>query len=745
VRVAGEFVNGWQPRLAFAFPAMRSAAEIGFRLRQEARNLKLWTRPPELPERSLRQALQAVLPLPAPAAAHRLLAGTRYGENLPELAGRIAAGELPAFDTWIQPGGPIRWRKDYRHGQETAAVYLRRVPYLDFPRAGDHKWVWEINRHQHLVTLAQAWAIDPQPVYSRTIETQLESWLEQNPPLAGINWTSALEVAFRALSWVWIWHWAGAALSAPLAGRLLTALYRHGLYLEANLSVYFSPNTHLLGEALALDTLGRLFPSFPGAARWQETGSRELALALERQVAADGSHFEQSSYYHVYALDMFLLHRVIAGPGTVAAEEKLARMAEFLTVLLGDEGRIPLLGDDDGGRLFSPFGARDTFGRGTLAVYGVLAGGPAPAGISAREASAEMAVWWLGERAEQWLTTARIRPPRQSRLFANAGLAAAESPGTQILADAGPMGPGSAGHSHADALQVLIRRGGRELLIDPGTATYIADPVRRNRFRGTAAHNTVTVGTPPADGGAYPLWGTYRLADARGSVTLSESMRPVPSHDREGVFSARTSENVKRPADGRGQDQATQAGPFRWIDPPEVRLRNWKAGADEDVWDAECRYRNVRHRRLFLWDKTAPRLWIADHVEWDEPGQILPLTQHWQLGEEPDGVTGSTIFCAGARLALEPGGELTIERTERSLVLGQQQASWTAVMRWQSASPARRVTLVDWRPEAGAVRLTAVWDRDSVVIQAQDNPDSPHSGTPLHGILKLSREAEQRK
>jgi hypothetical protein len=667
---------------------MRSAAEIGFRLRQEARNLSLWMRPPALPEESLRQSVQAVFPLPTPATVCRLLAGTQFAADLSARAQRIAGGELPAFDTWIQPGGPIRWRKDYRHGQETAALYFRRVPYLDFSAAGDHKWVWEINRHQHLATLAQAWAIDPQPVYARTIETQLESWLEQNPPLSGINWTSALEVAFRALSWVWIWHWAGAALPAPLAARLLTALYHHGLYLEANLSIYFSPNTHLLGEALALDTLGRLFPSFPEAARWKDTGSRELAMALERQVAADGSHFEQSSYYHIYALDMFLLHRVMAGPGTAAEEEKLARMADFLMALLGDEGRIPLLGDDDGGRLFSPFGARDTFGRGTLAVYGVLAGGPAPAGVSAREAAAEMAVWWLGERVEPWLATARNGPPRHSRLFANTGLAIAEAPGTQILADGGPMGPGSAGHSHADALQILIRRGGRDLLIDPGTATYMADPVRRDRFRGTAVHNTVTVG---------------------------------------------------------GQDQATQMGPFRWASPPEVHLRNWNAGENEDVWDAECRYRNVRHRRLFLWDKTTPKLWIADHVEWDEPGQLLPLAQHWQLGEEPDAVTGSTIFCAGARLALETGGKLTIERTERSLVYGQQQASWTAVMHWQSASPARRVTLVDWRPDAGTVQLTAVWDRDAVTIQAQENSDSRHAGATMHGILKLSREAEHRK
>ena len=59
-----------------------------------------------------------------------------------------------------------------------------------------------------------------------------------------------------------------------LRARFLTALNRHGRYLELNLSVYFSPNTHLLGEAVALHALGVLFPSFPRAARWAETGGR---------------------------------------------------------------------------------------------------------------------------------------------------------------------------------------------------------------------------------------------------------------------------------------------------------------------------------------------------------------------------------------------------------------------------------------------------------------------------------------
>jgi uncharacterized heparinase superfamily protein len=119
--------------------------------------------------------------------------------------------------------------------------------------------------------------------------------------MRGINWASALEVAFRAISWLWIYHIAGADLESGFRARFLSALCRHGAYLEANLSVYFSPNTHLLGEAVALHALGLLFPSFPRAGDWARQGSQIVAEQMEAQVREDGSHFEQSSYYHLYA------------------------------------------------------------------------------------------------------------------------------------------------------------------------------------------------------------------------------------------------------------------------------------------------------------------------------------------------------------------------------------------------------------------------------------------------------------
>jgi hypothetical protein len=45
----------------------------------------------------------------------------------------------------------------------------------------------------------------------------------------------------------------------------------------------------------------------------------------DRQVRADGSHCEQSSYYHVYGLDFFILYRLLLGAES-ARDEELRRI-----------------------------------------------------------------------------------------------------------------------------------------------------------------------------------------------------------------------------------------------------------------------------------------------------------------------------------------------------------------------------------------------------------------------------------
>ena len=541
---------------------MRSPKEIRFRAAQETGNLWMLARPPVLPPGGQPTAW----PLADPARVAAGLRGTPYAAQVLTVAEGLLKHRFPLLGLTIETGPDIDWRRDYANGVSTGTSYFRLVPYLDFARVGDHKVVWELNRHQHLPLLAQAFLLSGRREFLDEAFHQLESWMDGNPFLRGINWASALEAAFRGLSWAWLWMFAGMEMPEALRHRFLTALYRHGRFIERNLSVYFAPNTHLLGEAVALHALGTLFPGLPHARRWAEVGGRMVEEQMEAQVRPDGSHFEQSAYYHLYALDLFLLHQLLGRP-PAEYTARLERMADYLHALIGPSGLLPLLGDDDGGRLFHPYGERERFGNATLATCAAFF--RRPEWLLPDSDFDSQAAWWLGDRVDEF----RGLPPGAfcgSTLFRDAGVAIMASADVHIVLKAGPFGAGAAGHSHSDALSLVARAGAREILIDPGTYTYVADPGERNRFRGSMAHNTVRI-------------------------------------------------------DGR--DQAVPAGPFRWREKPDVSRAAWSVSPDRDYLDASCAYAGFTHRRRALFLKREQALLLLDSV--DGPAGEHLLEQFW--------------------------------------------------------------------------------------------------------------------
>jgi len=548
---------------------LRSWNEIRFRLRQELVNIWFVAFPPRLPAPALETNPADFSALPDPVNVAHRLKNTPFASDCLQIAEELLKHRFPLLGITLETGEDIRWRRDYVSGIETGTLYFRRIPYLDAAGAGDHKIVWEINRHQHLVLLAQAHLFSGRDEFLREIVRQLESWLVQNPFQRGMNWASALEVAFRALSWIWVYRLVGDRLDEPFRRRLLEGLYRHGRHLEVNLSYYFSPNTHLLGEAVALHALGSLFPSFPHARRWEEIGARVARKELDRQVLADGCHFERSTYYHVYALDMFLFHTRLLGGLDDVYRGKLALMATFLDHVLGASGVLPYLGDDDGGRFFHPYGPRNQFGLATLATCGRLLA--RPEWIRNERDLEPQAAWWLEPPSETFAPLLR-NPPPGSTQFDSSGLVVMAAGGVQLIADTGPFGPGNAGHSHAGALSLILRQDEEQILIDPGAYTY-ADLTWRDLFRGTAAHNTVRI----------------------------DSL-----------------------------NQAIPAGPFAWQSKPEVEVLGWESSPSRDVLTAVCRYANVQHRRTIVFSKTDLWVVVLDRLE-GGPGEHR-IEQFWHFG-----------------------------------------------------------------------------------------------------------------
>ncbi len=339
-------------------------------------------------------------------------------------------------------GRDIDWHLDAVHGKRAPLKPWYKIHFLDFNEVGDHKVIWELNRHQHLVTLAKAWALTADDKYVEELARQFYSWRTANPYPMGINWGSSLEVAFRSLSWLWVRNLVarGPALPKSFDRDLLEGLSRNGRYIERYLSTYFSPNTQLIGEAVALFFIGTLCPQVPAASRWRQKGLAIVLHEAARQVRSDGVYFEQSLYYHVYALDFFLHARVLALRNEIEVPENfdvvLEKMLEVVRVLCAD-GSPEGFGDDDGGRLFSPRRNRAEHMSDPLAVGAALF-----KGTDLRESATitEEAIWLFGDAAVSQITIDTQPPTSAPVAFRDGGLYGMASAGRQMLIDAGPQG-----------------------------------------------------------------------------------------------------------------------------------------------------------------------------------------------------------------------------------------------------------------------------------------------------------------
>jgi uncharacterized heparinase superfamily protein len=461
-------------------------------------------------------------------------------------------------------GDPIDWHLDPVAGVRAPALHWSRIDPLDRARVGDSKVTWELNRHQWMVDLAQAYAHSGDERYATTFAGDLTHWMQANPPGIGINWASSLEVAYRLIAWCWalVLFRGSPAVTPQFFARVLAWIGAHAAHVERFLSYYYSPNTHLTGEALGLFYAGTAFPELRGAQRWRELGHRILLAQLERQVLADGTHFEQSTHYQRYIAETYLHFLILAARNGIAvpaaAGERVQRVLDVLLALRRPDGSLAAIGDADGGWVL-PLAHRlasDT--RGLFAVAAAWFGRADYA--AAGQATAPELPWLLGPAGVDALR--KLRPaaaPTASLLLPAGGYALMCSGGAhRLIFDVGPLGcPVSGAHGHADLLAIQCDAFGSPVLVDAGTYCYTADARWREHFRGSAAHNTVTVD---------------------------------------------------------GLSQAATAGPFSWRARPRARLRRWVSCGAFDLADADHDAYGgltdpVTHRRRVFFRK--PLYWLV--------------------------------------------------------------------------------------------------------------------------------------
>ncbi|RME57492.1 hypothetical protein D6779_08585 [Candidatus Parcubacteria bacterium] len=517
-------------------------------------------------------------------------------------------------------GHPIDWHTDFKTGHrwEPTAFYLDLAP-APYPGGYDIKVPWELSRCQHFAWLGQAYWFTSDEKYAREFAAQVADWIAHNPPRQGVNWVCTMDVAIRAVNWLWGYAFFqdSPSLSDDFRLDFLKSLLIHGRHIVANLEYSETlTSNHYLSNIVGLVYLGILLPEFKEAEKWRSFGLQELEKEMLKQVYPDGVDFEASTAYHRLVTEMFLsatlLARLNGHTFSPAYMARLERMLEFILHLTKPDGTVPLFGDNDNGRLHRlkvwddpPREWRDF--RYLLAVAAPLFNRPDFA-RAAGDQWAE-AVWFWGTTVHDWRVQADAAPPElpHSAVFPQAGIYILRHNDFYLAVDAGPNGQNdNGGHAHNDVLSFELSAFGRDWIVDPGTYVYTADYAARNRFRATAAHNTVMV-------------------------------------------------------DGQEQNRFDERLLFRMQADARPRVQAWQSTPAYDLLVAE-HYGYTRlpepvtHRRAFYLDKTESFCWIRDElagtgqhrVEWffhfhqgvqyqlDTQGVLLKQEQHcmWLISLE---------------------------------------------------------------------------------------------------------------
>jgi hypothetical protein len=536
----------------------------------------------------------------------------------------------------VELGNPPRWNRDPKTGIEPPLDFGKQLDYRDPAVVGDCKYLWEPNRHLHLVTLAQAYALTGDDRYASTVREHLESWFAACPYRMGVNWSSALEPGLRLMNWALAWQLLGGVESPLFHGeggerfraRWLESVFQHAEFVCGHFSRHSSANNHLIGEAAGVFIAGVGWPHWERAAHWRETAGRILEREALLQNAPDGVNREQAIAYQHFTFDLLLLPLLAARANGDGFSEhyvgRLERMLEFLASIMDVAGNVPMIGDSDDAFVarLDPRPGFDRY-RALLATGAVLfRRGDFKAKAQGLD---DKTRWLLGGQAEEVFERIAADAARLPvrRVFPDGGYYILgdrlETPReVRMLVDAGPLGyQAIAAHGHADALSFTLSVAGREMLVDPGTFAYHTEPLWRAYFRGTSAHNTLRID---------------------------------------------------------GQDQSEPGGKFMWLRKANGGCTEWRSGPGGDAFagwhDGYRRLSDpVMHRRAIRFDSHASLFVVEDTLEMEGAHDVelfFHFSERCRVALDQDGcVAEQDGVRVGLRLPEAPGA--TVELLEGSL------------------------------------------------------------------------------
>jgi len=404
--------------------------------------------------------------------------------------------------------------RNFLHGYQ----WPKKIDWHSDP-LNDLEFPCSMSRHDFLNTLGEAYWHTGKEKYAAKFVELITDWIKENPIVDYMEWYHTghdflkcvewepLNVGSRLYgSWIHCLHYFRHSrhLTADVFVTILHSIWEqaHFIRMFSSRLVHRGSNWNLMDNA-GMVIAGIMFPEFEEADQWRKLGLVRIDEQVHLQFSDSGVHDELCAGYHLVSLFSALMPVELALrnghelPHPYGREpdvlEKLEKATEFLANLLAPNGQLPMIGDGDLSDL-----------RTDEATYGIYEDINNMNMLEDRNdlgAVFRMAGRMFNRPDFLYLGTGGRegrQPAARSVLFRDAGYSimrdVAGEEGKYLFFEAGRQGGerASVGHSHADALQVVIGACGELMLVDPGRYEYETTPVSRYLVS-SKAHNTLVV------------------------------------------------------------------------------------------------------------------------------------------------------------------------------------------------------------------------------------------------------------
>jgi len=422
---------------------------------------------------------------------------------------------------------PLPWDTDIKTGHRYGG-YSQDINYNN-TESNDPKVPWELSRFNFAITLGKAYWYTGDEAYAKKYTRLLSDWIEKNPYDWGVNWICPMEAAIRPVGMMWGYHFFARSphFSDELKIKFIKTLIQHAHFLLWNLegNPYGHYNNHYFTNGFGLFCLGIFLKRHGHGLKWLSAGRKILERETEKQVFADGVHYEQAIGYHKLILDILLSSVILAEKNGIrlSVVERLEKMLDFTADYTRKDGSTPTVADCDDGKLMdlSP-STNINDHRASLATGCVLLQKNRwNTGVFCEE------TLWLAGGARAFDVFTSQKPSEKflhSRAYTDSGYYIMKSKNIHIIADCGHYGF----HGHNDLLSFDLHAYQRPMICDPGTYVYSSNYTWSNRFRSTYFHNTVGIDgkeANPFNDGEY--WGLGKENRSEVSEWASDSKRDI--------------------------------------------------------------------------------------------------------------------------------------------------------------------------------------------------------------------------